>query len=514
MLIRDLFKGQAAKTPDAVALVFKGKETTCQEIDSLSNRFAQGMLGLGIKKGDRVAALLTNSLEFIVTYLALLKSGGVFVPLNFQLTASNIKYALNHSESKILVCDDEFVSTIKQISPQLTSINHVITVGEKEPDDRMLAFKEVLSRGKDIEPSISLNDDDIAIFLYTAGTTGEPKGVVHTHFNCSFVAQHWARVFHMGPGKSVLLVLPLFHAFAIHCVTLPALISGARIIMTEKYRTQWALEAIQKYSVNILALVPAMGTMMINHEDFPRYDLSSLEIALIGGAIVPFELLKEWRDAFPKLELINGYGQTESCPCCTGLWDVDILEKPRSVGKPWDEVKLKILDDQGRELPSGETGEIVYQVPSVMKKYYKAPEITAQTVRNGWLYSGDLGYVDRDGYVYIVDRKKDIIIRGGENISSMEVEEVLHQHPAVLEASAIGAPDTILGETVMAIVVKKPGYDLSEEALIQFCEEHLERFKVPTRVEFVDELPRNPGGKVLKRELKSKYFGQRDNQSP
>ena len=514
MLIRDLFKGQAAKTPDAVALVFQGKETTWREIDSLSNRFAQGMREMGVEKGDRVAALLTNSLEFIVTYLALLKIGGIFVPLNFQLTASNIEYALNHSESKILVCDDEFVPTIKEILPKLASIHHVITVGKKESHNRIFSFREVLSRGMDIEPSVPLNDDDTAIFLYTAGTTGDPKGVVHTHFNCSFVAQHWARVFHMGPGKSVLLVLPLFHAFAIHCVTLPALISGARIIMTEKYRTQWALEAIQKYSVNILALVPAMGTMMINHEDFPRYDLSSLEIALIGGAIVPFELLKEWREAFPELELINGYGQTESCPCCTGLWDVDILEKPRSVGKPWDEVELKILDDQERELPSGETGEIVYHVASIMKEYYKAPELTAQTVRNGWLYSGDLGYVDTDGYVYIVDRKKDIIIRGGENISSMEVEEVLHQHPAVLEASAIGAPDVVLSETVMVVVVKKPGYDLSQEVLIQFCEKHLERFKVPTRVEFVDELPRNPGGKVLKRELKSKYFGQRDNQSP
>ncbi len=165
MLVRDLFKGQAAKTPDAAALVFKEKETTWQEIDSLSNRFAQGMLEMGIKKGDRVAAILTNSLEFIVTYLALLKSGGVFVPLNFQLTASNIEYALKHSESKILVCDDEFVPTIQEISPQLSSINHVITVGEKEPDERMLAFREVLSRGKDIEPSISLNDDDTAIFL-------------------------------------------------------------------------------------------------------------------------------------------------------------------------------------------------------------------------------------------------------------------------------------------------------------------------------------------------------------
>jgi len=207
------------------------------------------------------------------------------------------------------------------------------------------------------------------------------------------------------------------------------------------------------------------------------------------------------------MELINGYGQTESCPCCSGLWDVDILEKPRSVGKPWPDVKLKILDDQGKELSSPEVGEIVYKVPSVMKEYYKDPELTAKTVENGWLHSGDLGYVDSDGYVYIVDRKKDIIIRGGENISSMEVEEVLHQHPAVLEASAIGAPDPILGETVMAVVVRKPGQELSEEELIEFCTKHLERFKVPSRVEFTDELPRNPGGKVLKRELKARYTG-------
>ena len=508
MLIRDLFKEQLARTPGATALVFKEKETTWREIDFLSNRFAQGMLELGIKKGDRVAAILTNSLELIVTYLALLKNGMVFVPLNFQLTASHIEYALNHSESNVLVCDDEFVPVIKEIFPKLKFVNYVITVGAKISHNEMLSFKEVLNRGQDIEPSISLNDDDIAIFLYTAGTTGDPKGVVHTHFNCGFVAQHWAGAFHMGPGKSVLLVLPLFHAFALHCVTLPALISGARIIMTEKYRTQWALEVIEKHRITTLSLVPAMGNMIINHEDFPKYDLSSLEMALLGGAIVPFELLKRWRDAFPELKIINGYGQTESCPCCTGLWDVDILEKPRSVGKPWDTIELKILDDEGRELSAHEVGEIVYKVPSVMKEYYRDPELTAQTVQNGWLYSGDLGYVDRDGYVYIVDRKKDIIIRGGENISSMEVEEVLYKHPAVFEASAIGAPDKVLGETVMAVVVKKPGYDLSKDTLIQFCEENLERFKVPTHVEFMDELPRNPGGKVLKRELKLKCFGQ------
>jgi long-chain acyl-CoA synthetase len=186
---------------------------------------------------------------------------------------------------------------------------------------------------------------------------------------------------------------------------------------------------------------------------------------------------------------------------------VDILEKPRSVGKPWPEVQLKILDEEDRELPSPEVGEIVYKVPSVMKGYYKEPELTAQTVKDGWLYSGDLGYVDNDGYVYIVDRKKDIIIRGGENISSMEVEEVLHQHPAVLEASAIGAPDPVLGEKVLAVVVTKPGQDLSEEELLAFCAKHLEKFKVPAQVEFVDELPRNPGGKVLKRELKTRFFG-------
>jgi len=474
----------------------------------LSNRFAQGIKELGIRKGDRVAALLTNSPEFLVTYLALLKSGVVFVPLNFQSTGSHIEYVVNHSESKILLCDDPFIPLVKKVLPQLKYLPQVITVGEKAPSGGMLSFQDVLRQGQDKEPLVSLTGKDIAIFLYTAGTTGDPKGVVHTHFNCSFVARHWARVFHLGPGKSILLVLPLFHAYGIHCLALPALISGARLIVSEKYQTQWTLEAIQKYKVTAGALVPAMGTMIIQHEDFSKYDLSSLEVLVIGGAIVPYELLKQWREKFPKLELINGYGQTESCPCATGLWDVDILTKPGSVGKPWDVVKLKIVNDQGQELPPRKVGEIVYKVASIMKEYYKDPKLTAETVRDGWLYSGDLGYVDEDGYVYIVDRKKDIIIRGGENISSMEVEEVLHKHPAVLEASAISAPHLVLGETVMAVVVRKPGQSLSQEELIQFCEGHLEHFKVPTRVEFMDELPRNPAGKVLKRELKAKYFGQ------
>lgn len=507
MLIRDLFKEELARTPDSTAVIFKDREIKRRELDALSNRFAQGVSKLGIKKGDRVASIVSNCVEFVVTYLGLLKSGAIFVPLNFQLTPSHIEYVVNHSEAKLLLCDKELAHTIQKILPQLTRIANVITVGEGRPAADMLSFEEVLAMGQEVEPSVPLSQEEIAVFLYTAGTTGAPKGVVHSHFNCSYVAKHWARAFHMGPGKSVLSVLPLFHAFGLHCITLPALISGARLIITEGYRTELALETIQKYRVNVLPLVPAMGNLIINHEDLPKYDLSSLEAVLMGGAIVPFELLKQWRKAFPKLEIINGYGQTESCPCSTGLWDVDILEKQRSVGKPWDEVDLKILDDEGRELPPHELGEIVYRVPSVMKEYYKDPELTAETVRDGWLYSGDLGYVDEDGYVYIVDRKKDIIIRGGENISSMEVEEVLHKNPAVLEASAIGAPDPVLGETVMAVVVRKPGQDLSDEQLIQFCREHLERFKVPTRVEFVKELPRNPAGKVLKRELKSEYFG-------
>ncbi|MBW1788485.1 MAG: acyl--CoA ligase [Deltaproteobacteria bacterium] len=507
MLYRDLFKEQVMATPDATALVFQEEETTWRELDSLSNRFAQGLLKLGIQKGDRVAAILPNCRELIVTYLALLKQGGVFVPLNFQLTASHITYAVNHSESTVLICDDAIAPVIEKIRPELTTVKHVITIGPREFGEGMLAFEDVLSMGTDNEPSTPMEEDDTAIFLYTAGTTGEPKAVVHTHFNCCFVARHWAGAFGMETGKSVLQVLPLFHAFALHCVTLPALISGTRIVMTDKYSTQWVLEAIEKYHIEILALVPAMGSMIVNHDDFSGYDLSGPEIALLGGAIVPFDLLKEWRKGFPKLKIINGYGQTESCPCCTGLWDVDILEKPRSIGKPWDVTELKILDNNEAALGPHEVGEIVYKVPSIMKAYYKDPELTAQTVKDGWLYSGDLGYVDEDGYVYIVDRKKDIIIRGGENISSMEVEEVLHEHPDIVEAGAIGAPDMVLGETVMAVAVRKSGSGLTAEALIDFAARRLEHFKVPTRVEFVEALPRNPGGKVLKRELKAKYFG-------
>lgn len=505
MVIKELFREQVKRTPNHTAIIYREKETTFLELDSLSNRFANGILSLGIKKGERVAGIISNSLEFVVTYLALLKCGVVFVPLNFQSKASHIRYTVNHSESRAIVCDNQFFPLVKDVMPSLNTVQHVIVIGW-EGGGGIHGFDEVIAMGEEGEVDSVIDEEDIAVFLYTAGTTGDPKGVVHTHFNCSFVSRHWSKVFHMEPGKTILMPLPLFHAFGLHCITLPSLISGSRLLIAERYQTQWVMEAIQKYRVTALPLVPAMGTLIINHEDFSKYDFSSLEIMLIGGAMVPYELLKQWRKAFPKLEIINGYGQTESCPCATGLWDVDILEKPGSVGKPWKAVQLKIVDNEGRELPFRQVGEIVYKVPSIMKEYYKDPALTAETVRDGWLYSGDLGYMDEDGYVYIVDRKKDIIIRGGENISSIEVEEVLHKHPAVLEASAIGAPHPILGETVMAVVVRKPGFQLSEDELIEFCKGYLEPFKVPARVEFIDELPRNPGGKVLKRELKKRYF--------
>ncbi len=507
MLVRDLFKQQVERTPDATAVVFQEKETTWREIDSLSNRFAGGLTALGMKKGDRVAAILTNSIEFITAYLALLKNGGIFVPLNPQLTPAHIRYALNHSESSMLLCNNEIVPVIGGLRPELSYLRQIISVGGGGSSDGAVSFEEVVAKGRDEAPDVPLTDEDIAVFLYTAGTTGDPKGVVHTHFNCGFVAQHWAEAFRMGPGKSVLMVMPLFHSAGLHCSTLPALVSGTTTVMNDRFNTQWCLETIQKYRITTLGFVPAMATLFINHPAFATYDLSSVKAFMIGGAIVPHELLKKWREVFPDLYIFNAYGQTESCPWCAGKWDVDILEKPRSVGKPWDTVELKILDSDEKELPPGEIGEIVYRSPSAMKEYYKDPELTAETLKDGWIFSGDLGYVDEDGYVFIVDRKKDIIIRGGENISSMEVEEVLHEHPAVLEASAIGAPDEFMGETVMAVVVKRPGFELMAEDLIGFCAERLERFKVPTRVEFLDVLPRNPGGKVLKRELKAKYFG-------
>lgn len=507
MLVRDLFRRQVERTPDAAALIFQDKATTWREIDILSSRFAAGLIRQGLKKGDRVAAVLTNTVEFVVSYMALLKCGGIFVPLNPLLTPNHIVYALNHSEATILICNDEIVPVVETIRPELQTINHIIAVGKKAEFDRVLSFESVLSTSQNGLPETTLSGDDIAVFLYTAGTTGDPKGVVHTQFNCGFVALHWADVFQMGPGKSLLMVLPLFHSAGLHCAILPALISGQTVVMNDRYNTQWCLEAIQKYGITSLVFVPAMANLVVNHPDFSNYDLSTLEMAMIGGAIVPYELFKKWRDVFPNLTIINAYGQTESCPCSTGKWDVDILEKPRSVGKPWDYVALKILDDEEKELAPGQTGEIVYKVASAMKEYYKAPELTAQTLKDGWLFSGDLGYVDEDGYVFIVDRKKDIIIRGGENISSMEVEEVLHEHPGVLEASVIGAPDRFMGETVMAVTVKRPGHDLTEEALVRFCAGRLEPFKIPERVVFTEELPRNPGGKVLKRELKKKYFG-------
>jgi acyl-CoA synthetase (AMP-forming)/AMP-acid ligase II len=229
---------------------------------------------------------------------------------------------------------------------------------------------------------------------------------------------------------------------------------------------------------------------------------------MMGGGFSPVELIKAWRERFPHIHLTNAYGQTESGPCITDYWDKDILEKPNAVGKPSRHVKVKIVDDTGTELPIGQVGEITYKVPSVMKGYYKDPELTAQTIKRGWAHSGDIGFIDKEGYVYIVDRKKDIIIRGGTNISSMEVEQVIYKDPAVLEAAVIGIPHPILGEAVMAVVVTKEGHQLTEESLRELCKRYLADFKVPSRVGFVKELPRNPGGKVLKRVLRDQFSGQ------
>jgi long-chain acyl-CoA synthetase len=503
-LIRDLFETMAKKNPEQIALHFEGRDVSYAELDSLSNRLAQGLFKMGLHKGDKVAGFILNSIEFAVTYFAAMKAGLIFIPLNTRLIGPNLEYILNHSECDILIYHVEFEEVIAQIRPSLKFTKRFLKIGRKSSDYDP-CFDEVVASANSTGLQVPLSGDDEALYLYTAGTTGNPKGVIHIHSSCSIVGRHWAEAFKMKEGGRLLIVLPLFHVFGIHCCLLPAIISGTKVILTKGFHVEETLELIQIHKVTILHLVPSMGFLLINHANLGRYDLSSIREMMLGGSLGPPGLFEAWRQRFPHIRIINAYGQTESCPCATGYWDRDILEKPGSVGKPWNNVLLKIIDERGKELTFGQVGEVTYKVSSLMKGYYKEPELTAQTIRDGWLYSGDLGYLDKEGYLYIVDRKKDIIIRGGENISSMEVEEVLHRHNAVLEAAAIGHPDRLLGETVMAVVVKKDGFDLTEEALKDHCRKNLAGFKVPTKVAFIDQLPRNPGGKVLKRVLKERF---------
>ncbi|MBX6378331.1 MAG: long-chain fatty acid--CoA ligase, partial [Clostridia bacterium] len=492
----------ARRQPDREAVgSWKGRLTYAQ-LNERVGALASGLKAMGLGRGDIVALLLWNCPEFLEMVFAANRLGAVFLPLNYRLAPDELVYILNHAGARLLLTEALFHETVEGIRPQLTSVRTFLTLDDP-PGAGWVNYGETVARhlGEDV-PDAEVEPDDLHRLMYTSGTTARPKGVMITYGNLYWknVSQVWE--FDLTPDDRCLIVGPLYHVGGLDLPATSVLHRGGRVFILRRFDTLEVLEAIQREQPTCLWLAPAMINQLLNEPRLGEFSRDSVRFIIDGGEKMPIPLIQKLLDAFPRTWFVDAYGLTETVSGDTFLDKRMTLTKIGSVGRPTLHLDLRVVDDEGRELPPGQAGEVVLRGPKVFKGYWNDPEATAAAIRDGWFHTGDVGFLDEDGYLYIVDRKKDLIISGGENIASSEVERVLYEHPKVLEAAVVGMPDERWGEVPKAFVVLRPGEAATAEEIMDFCRGKLARFKVPKAVQFIDALPRNPSGKVLKRVLR------------
>jgi long-chain acyl-CoA synthetase len=492
--IPHLLRLRANAAPDKTFLYFQDVEVSYSQLDETTNRMANGLLALGVQKGDKVCVLLTNRPEFVYLFLGAPKLGAVLVPINVLLKAEEVQYIVNNSDATTIVTEDKFLPLVEAIRPACPQIKHVVVVGEHTPT-AMTPFAQWLAAPAD-DPDVEISSDDDMGIIYTSGTTGKPKGVVLTQGNYYVNSWQGAVMSGMNAGERAMCILPLFHVNGQVVTILMPMQGGGSMILTEGFSPKTFFENLARYRATTFSGVPTVYSIMLNLPGADRYDLSSLRMCVCGAAPMPVEVFTQFEEKF-NAKIVEGYGLSEGT-CASTINPVEGKRKVGSIGLPFPGQDIRIVDDDGHQRPAGQVGEIVISGRNVMKGYYKNPEATAQTIRNGWLYTGDLGYCDDEGYFYIVGRKKEMIIRGGVNIYPQEIEEVLYQHPKVKEATVIGMPDPIWGEEVGACLILKEGELWDAEGAIAYCRERLADFKCPRRVFFVDSFPKTATGKIQK----------------
>ena len=480
------------------------------ELAALARRTSRILEDFGVGRGDRVAMMIPNTPHFPVIYYGILRRGAVVVPVNVLFQEEEILHYLNDSGAKVLFAFKMFEEQARRAFERAPGCGRLVIVST--PDDLSKPevgdnFMALLAASDDRCDVVQTMPDDTAVILYTSGTTGAPKGAELTHFNMFFNAYLASReIVRCTPEDVFLAVLPLFHSFGQTCVMNAAILSGAAVTMLPRFETGKALEVIAHDRVTVLAMVPTMYFFLLNMQNWADYDLSGVRIAISGGAALPEEVHHQFRERYG-ITLQEGYGLSETSPVASFTVAEEEV-RVGSIGRPVWGVEMGVKLDDGGLAAAGETGEIVIRGHNVMKGYLNNPKATASAIVDGWFHTGDIGRQDAEGYFYILDRKKDLIIRGGMNIYPREIEEVLYQHPAVREASVVGIPDRIRGEEVKVYVSVKDGEALSPEEIRAFLEARIARYKWPKEVEVLEDLPKGPTGKILKRELKLRVADQ------
>jgi long-chain acyl-CoA synthetase len=474
-----------------VALHFEGRDYTNVGQQRAAARVAAALRRLGVAAGDRVVVMLPNCPEVMQAYGGILRLGAVIVPIVFLLSADEVRHILADSEAKVVVTSPDLASKLAGWT------GPVILVGGGEGG---LAWDELVARERDDVALVPRADTDLAVILYTSGTTGRPKGVALSHGNLASNARAAASLYELDRTAWALAVLPLSHSYGLTVMNAGNIL-GTKAVLLRWFNPELVLETIERFRVQSMAGVPTMYVYLLHYPEADRFDTSSMRSWGSGAAPLPIEIVEPFEKKFGG-KLMEGYGLTEASPVVSAH-RLSGVRKLGSVGQPIPGVEVAILDDDDRPVATGEAGEVCVRGPNVMLGYYRMPEETARTLRHGWLHTGDVGRLDADGFLYIVERKKDLIIRGGFNIYPREVEEVLYAHPDVAEAAVVGMPDALMGEDVLAFVALKSDGAVSEEALIAFCQDRLARYKCPKRVRFVPALPKSPIGKILRKTLRA-----------
>ncbi|WP_336663419.1 long-chain-fatty-acid--CoA ligase [Kurthia gibsonii] len=528
--LQQFLTNAARNTPEKIAIHFMGKDIKYKELHESALKFAQYLQQLGIEKGDRIALMLPNTPQTVISYYGALYAGATVVMTNPLYTEREIEYQLKDSGAKVIVSLDILYPRIMKVFKNTALENVIITsikdylpfpknllypyVQKKEQGVQVHVahsgvshqFMEILKTSQAIEPTIDFNfEEDLALLQYTGGTTGFPKGVMLTHKNLianTRMCAEWLTEPNAQSEPPVILgILPIFHVYGMTTVLLYTVMQGGKMVLLPKFNAEMILKTIQKQRPTLFPGAPTIYIGLINHPQIKKYDLSSIKACISGSAPLPAEVQEQFEELTGG-KLVEGYGLTESSPVTHANLLFENIRQKNSIGIPWPDTDAMIVDGSiERPRANGEIGELVVKGPQVMKGYWNRPEENAMTLEDGWLKTGDLGYMDDDGFFYVVDRKKDVIIAGGYNIYPREVEEVLYEHPDVVECVAAGVPDPYRGETVKGYIVLREGATTTEADLNKFCRENLAAYKVPRIYEFRAELPKTAVGKILRRAL-------------